>query len=94
LHQSLQRAAKCSATHKCTAHMACTCLCCFILSPTTVVQTELSCLPNFVGPGGTCQGGSCKPAIKCPPTCPAHPNACKEFECDLNTGKCSIVVDK
>uniref|UniRef100_A0A383V479 Uncharacterized protein n=1 Tax=Tetradesmus obliquus TaxID=3088 RepID=A0A383V479_TETOB len=49
---------------------------------------------NTTCPGGSCEEGICKPAIKCPPTCPKHPSACKKFECDLTTGNCTIVVDK
>ncbi|KAF6252019.1 hypothetical protein COO60DRAFT_564238 [Scenedesmus sp. NREL 46B-D3] len=45
-------------------------------------------------PGGQCQSGICRPAIKCPLECPPHPNACKDRDCDPATGKCNVVEDK
>jgi hypothetical protein len=46
------------------------------------------------GPGGSCQGGECKPEPVCWQPCPPHPNSCKAFGCNTTTGQCSIVVDK
>ncbi|KAF6250060.1 hypothetical protein COO60DRAFT_1647526 [Scenedesmus sp. NREL 46B-D3] len=64
-------------------------------NPRTGLCTVVTNKPdNTTCPGGTCQGGQCKPEPVCPATCPTHPNACKAFACNAITGRCSIVVDK